>query len=165
MEDHVRRIVGNFPDKFTDLIGRDLRLSRRPLRCRRFDCLFEGFKIFDPAGDERFVIEFVLDDFVDNREVQGIIRSGADTPIASGVTRRDRRSGVDVGTFGTGIQRIHEIPYLSDLQGFEQITSIEDDMAVVFDIVPEIRDRKSEDAECRVVDVTAAGTVMVDIVG
>ena len=164
MEDHLGRIRGDLLDERAQLVGGNAGVGLLPFRRRVLDRLAQSVHAGDEAVDEVLVVRLLLQDLVDEGEVQRVVAVRAHLPVAGGLAGGDRGARVDVGAAHPVRHGGHERLGLLDHQRLDDVAAVEHEVLHARVIGDERRDADSVDRARRVVDVAAAGGVVVDVV-
>ena len=164
MEDHLRRIGGDLLDEGAKLLGGNAGVALLPFRRRVLDRLAQVVHAGDEAGDEVLVVRLLLQDFVDDGEVQRIVAVRAHLPVAGGLAGGDAGARIDVGAAHPVRHRGHEGLGLLDHERFDDVAAVEHEVFRVLQVEDEPGVAEAEDRARGVVDVAAAGGVVVEVV-
>ena len=165
VDDHPRPVLVQLPAEGLDLGRRNAGLGLGPGGRVRREEGGELGQAGDVAVGEFPVIVAVVDHAVGDAEQQGVVRARPVLPVAGRLGGGDRGARVDVGHPGAVFDALEEALHLLDAQGFGQVAAEQDDVAGVLVVVGKVLAAQAVHRHGGVVNVAAAGAVVVDVVG
>ena len=136
-----------------------------PFRRGVLDRFAQGVHPRDEAGDEVLVVRLLLQDLVNDREVQRVIAVRPHLPVAGGLAGRGAGARIDVGATHPVGHRGHESLGLLHHQRFDHVAAVEHQVLGAHQVGNERGGAEAVDRVPGVVEVAAAGGVVVEVVG
>ena len=118
-----------------------------------------------PFLDEILVVQIFFNNIMGNTEQQGIVGTRLDLPVTGRFGCCIGNPGINIGNTCAVIHTLEKRLDLFHLQRFCDNPAKEHDMAGIFKIVGKSLSAKAVNRLGGVINITAAGTVMVHIVG
>ena len=106
-----------------------------------------------------------MDQFVDHRQVEGVIRARADLKEAGGLAGGDVGADVNDGQFAAVFHGIHQIVDFLDIDGLEDVAELQDHVTRIFQIIGHVLAPPAGQRQGRMLHIAGAGGVMVAVVG
>jgi len=135
MPDHRPLGGGQLAHELAQFGGIDAGFSLRPFRGVRFDELLQFAQTLNVATGVFFVEKSLIQQFVDDRQVKGVIGAGPHLEVAGCFGSGDGRPDVDDRQFATIFQGIHEVVDLLDIDRLEDVAQLQHHVLGVFQVV------------------------------
>ena len=135
MPDNRGFCIHQFPDKRFDFACRNAGFRFGPLRRIGFDKCFKLVQIFDPQMGIGMIIRVPRQQFMNDRQIKGIIRTWPDHQKPVGFGGRNTGPNVDYSQFAAIFHGIHQIVDFLNIYGFENIPELQHYMPGIFKII------------------------------
>ena len=164
VEDHPWRFGRDFLHEGAQLRGRNTGVRLLPFGRRVLDRLAQVVHPRDEAGDEVLVVRFLLQQLMDDGQVERVVAVRAHLPVAVGFAGGEAGARIDVRDPHPAGHRGHERLRLLDHQRFDDVATVEHEVPGVLQVEYQPRVAEAEQRTRRVVNVAAAGDVVIEVV-
>ena len=165
MPDDLRRRSGQGTRQLCDDICRDVALAFGPLRRIGTHKVRQRFEILNITLHVRGIVEFFSDQDMQHCQVESQIRAGTDAEVLLRLEPRHRGANVHTGQTTALVQRVQHLIELPDLERFQKIPALHDDMAAVLEIIDPFAAPVTGQGIGGLVDVMGTGVIMSAVIG
>ena len=152
------------PGEACDFTGADPCFLLRPLGCVGLDELNQVFQVFDPLPRKFRVVQPFRQENVQDGEIERIVGSRPYEDELIGLRRGCRRPDIDHRELAAVVHPFEQIVDFLDIDGFKDVSGLQDHMPRVLVIVHRLFPAETEDGKRRVIHVARTGSVVVGII-